>query len=120
MLEINETYASDIVRLRLSGIVTSYEVEQAIPQLDRLFSERKPLKLLVELLGLESIEPMAAWEELSFLARHRDETARVALIVETPGERTVARITEFFTGGEHREFHHGEEAQARAWLRAGP
>ncbi len=118
MLEINETYASDIVRLRLSGIVTSHEVEQAIPQLERLFSERKPLKLLVELLGFESIEPMAAWEELSFLARHRDETARVALIVDTPGERTVARITEFFTGGEHREFHHGEEAAARAWLRA--
>ena len=120
MLEINETYASDIVRLRLSGIVTSYEVEQAIPQLERLFSERKPLKLLVELLGFERIEPMAAWEELSFLARHRDETARVALIVDTPGERVAARVTEFFTGGEHREFHHGEEAQARAWLRAGP
>jgi len=64
---------------------------------------------------------MAAWEELSFLARHRDETARVArvaLIVDTPGERIVARVTEFFTGGEHREFHHGEEAEARAWLRA--
>jgi len=117
LLEINETYASDIVRLRLSGIVTSHEVEQAIPQLERLFSERKPLKLLIELLGLEHIEPMAAWEELSFLARHRDETARVALIVETPGERVTARITEFFTGGQHREFHHGEEAAANAWLR---
>lgn len=118
MLEINESYASDIVRLRLSGIVTSHEVEQAIPQLERLFSERKPLKLLVELLGLENLEPMAAWEELSFLARHRDETARVALIVDTPGERTVARITEFFTGGEQREFRQGEEAEATAWLRA--
>ena len=118
MLEINETYASDIVRLRLSGIVTAHDVEQAIPQLERLFSERKPLKLLVELLGFERIEPMAAWEELSFLARHRDETARVALIIETPGERIAARITEFFTGGEHREFRHGEEAAAHAWLKS--
>ncbi len=118
MLEINETYASDIVRLRLSGIVTAHEVEQAIPQLERLFSERKPLRLLVELLGFEQIEPMAAWEELSFLARHRDETARVALIVEAPGERMTARITEFFSGGEHREFSQGEEAAANAWLRA--
>ena len=77
---------SDIVTVRESGIVTKADVEAAVPQLERLIEERSPLRLYVDLIGLDQFESAGLWEELKFDLGHRSDIARIAFLVNTPGE----------------------------------
>ncbi|TVR08083.1 MAG: STAS/SEC14 domain-containing protein [Salinarimonadaceae bacterium] len=118
MLVVNESSDSDIVVVKMSGVVTAAEIDVALPQIERIFEERERLRFYVELIGLESHALLAAWREATFFLRHRGKIERAAFIVSSPGERAVGWVGELFMGGESREFSRGEEALALAWLKA--
>lgn len=117
MIEIHEERSSEIVTVRASGIVTKSDVEAAVPQLERLIEERSPLRLCIDLVGLDQFETAGLWAELKFDLGHRDDVARIAFLVNTPGEEWTGRLGGLLTGAESRQFHPGEEAAALAWLR---
>lgn len=118
MLVVNESSGSDVIVVKMSGVVTAAEIEAALPQVERIFEERERLRFYVELIGLESHALLAAWREATFFLRHRGKIERAAFVVATPGERAAGWVGELFMGGESREFPQGEEAQALAWLSA--
>lgn len=118
MLVVNEASGSDVVVVKMSGVVSASEIEAALPQIERIFEERERLRFFVELVGLESHALLAAWREATFFLRHRGKIERAAFVVSTPGERAAGWVGELFMGGESREFAKGEEARAMAWLRA--
>ena len=117
MIDIHEEFGSDVVTVRASGIVTKLDVEAAVPQLERLMEERSPLRLYVDLVGLDQFESSGLWEELKFDLGHRDDIARIAFLVNTPGEEWTAWLGGLLTGAESRQFHPGEEAAVLDWLR---
>lgn len=117
MIEIHEERGSDIVTVRASGIVTKSDVEAAVPQLERLMEERSPMRLYADLIGLDRFESAGLWEELKFDLRHREDIARIAFLVSTPGEEWTGWLGGLLIGAESRQFHRGEEAAALAWLR---
>jgi hypothetical protein len=57
------------------------------------------------------------WEELKFDLGHRSDIARIAFLVNTPGEKWAGWLGGLLTGANSRRFHPGEEAAALAWLR---
>ncbi|MCG6122897.1 MAG: STAS/SEC14 domain-containing protein [Microvirga sp.] len=116
MLVVNETNESDVVVVKMSGVVTATEIDAALPQIERIFEERDRLRFYVELIGLESHELLAAWREASFFLSHRGKIERAAFVVSSPGERAVGWVGELFMGAESRDFAQGEEASAMAWL----
>lgn len=117
MIEIHEHRSSDIVTVKLSGIVTRGDVQAETAQLERIFEERSPLRLYVEMLGLESFEAGGAWDELKLFLRHRDEISRIAFVVASPREQWAGWIGEVIAAGEAREFAIGDEEQAMTWLK---
>lgn len=117
MIEVIEEAEDEVVVVKVSGIVTRKNMEAAVPQLERIMEERAPLRLYVDLVGLDRFEPSGLWEELKFQFRHRDEIARAAFVVNSPGEQWARWLGELLVSGVAREFQVGEEPQARAWLR---
>ncbi len=115
MIEVQEDRTSDIVTIKASGEITQSDIEAAVPQLERLIEERSPLRLYVELIGLDRFKSAGLWQELKFDVRHRDDVARVAFLVDSPGEEWTATLGGLLLGAESRQFHPGE----RPWRSTG-
>ncbi len=116
MIEVHEETGSDIVKIKLSGIVTEGDIEAEKAQLERILEERSPLRIYVEMIGLDNFESGSAWNEVKFLFRHRDEVSRIAFVFNSQSEQWAGWVGELVAGGEARDFRMGEEEQAMAWL----
>jgi SpoIIAA-like len=68
--------------LKVSGSVTADDIKAIEPQIQREIadSRKKPVGILIDLTGLQSMEWRARWEELRFLAKFGGPIARVAVI----------------------------------------
>jgi hypothetical protein len=117
MIAIEEQPGGEFVTIKFSGIVTRGDVDAALPRLQRIFEERSPLRLYVELVGLDRFEFAGLWQELKFQAEHGGEIDRVAFVVGSTGEEWAGWLAEQLTGGATRRFELGEEKAAMAWLR---
>jgi hypothetical protein len=116
VITIEEMPGSEFVTIKLSGVVTRADVDEAIPRLELIFEERMPLRLYVELVGLDRFETSGLWRELQFHSAHGDKIARAAFVVGSSGEEWSAWVAEQMTEGATRRFARGEEDEARAWL----
>lgn len=119
MIEIEEPPGGDFVTIKLSGIVTRGDVDAALPRLQRIIEDRSPLRLYVELVGLDRFEVAGLWQELKFQARQGGEIDRAAFVVGSTGEEWAGWLAEQLVGGDSRRFALGEEEAAIAWLRRG-
>ena len=116
MITIEERPGGEFVTIKLSGIVTRADVDEAIPRLQLIMQERTPLRLYVELVGLDRFEFAALRQELRFQAEHGDEIDRAAFVVDSTGEDWAGWLAEQLTGGATRRFELGEEQAAIDWL----
>lgn len=116
MIDIEERPGGEFVSIKLSGIVTRADVDEAIPRVQRIMQERTPLRLYVELVGLDRFEVDGLWEELKFQARHGGEIDRAAFVVGSTGEDWAGWLAEQLTDGPTRRFALGEEQAAIDWL----
>ena len=116
MITIEELPGSEFVTIKLSGVVTRADVDEALPRLELLVEERSPLRLYVELVGLDRFETSGLWRELQFHSAHGDKIARAAFVVGSSGEEWAGWLGQQLTGGATRRFEVGEEEEARAWL----
>ena len=112
MIEIEERPGGEYVTIKLSGIVTRADVDEAIPRLERIMQERTPLRLYVELVGLDRFEFAALRQELRFQAAHGGEIDRAAFVVGSTGEDWAGWLAEQLTDGPTRRFALGEEQAA--------
>lgn len=117
MIEVEEGAETDVVTVKISGVVTAAHIGAAIAQLERIVEERASLRLYVEMVGLNRFEPSGLWEEFKFDLRHRDAIARVAFVVSSAGEKWAGKLGGLLMGADAREFEIGQEAQAMAWLK---
>jgi hypothetical protein len=117
LIEIHEKRSSNLVKVRLSGIVTIGDVQAETAQIERILEEQSPLRLYVDMIGFDGFEQGGAWEEFKLLFRHRNEISRIAFVVSSSREQWVGWIGEMIAAGEAREFMLGEEEQAMAWLK---
>lgn len=116
MIDIEERPGGEFVTVKLSGIVTRADVDEAIPRLQLIMQERAPVRLYVELVGLDRFEVAGLWNELRFQAEHGGEIDRAAFVVASTGEQWAAWLAEQLIGGATRRFELGEEQAAIDWL----
>jgi len=116
VIDIEERPGAEFVTIKLSGIVTRKDVDEAIPRLERIMQERMPLRLYVELVGLDRFEISGLWEELKFHRQHGGEIHRAAFVVGSTGEEWAGWLAEQLTDGATRRFELGEEQAAIDWL----
>jgi hypothetical protein len=107
-----------VVRADVRGTLRKDELDACQRRLLDEFAQAGPVRLLFVLNGFDGWEPSAAWNDLSFLVRHGDAIARIAIV----GPERWRSEALMFAGADLRSapvqyFPDGAAAEARAWLR---
>lgn len=104
------------VTIQARGTLTKDDYEKLVPALEEKIDRTGTLDALVDVEGVEKIEPAAMLEDLRFDLRNKDHFRRVALVGGGKLGGAATQVTRPFFGGEMRHFDAGEIASAQQWL----
>lgn len=114
MLRIEER--PDHVAIDVSDTLTKSDYDDLVPRLERLASERGPLRMLIRLSDFSGWEPPALWADLKFDLTHQDDMARIAILGESRLERWGTELSKLFLRADVEFFAAEEVEPARRWL----
>ena len=109
--------AFDVFRLDIHGLLLKSELDACQRRLVDEFARTGAVKLIVFLDDFEGWEKGAAWNDLSFYAKHGNSIVRIAIV----GEERWRHVAMMFASADLRRapvefFREQNEAAARAWL----
>jgi hypothetical protein len=107
----------NVFRLDIRGLLLKSELDACQRRLVEEFPRVGAVKLLVFLDDFEGWERGAAWNDLSFYAKHGNSIERIAIV----GEERWRHVAMMFASADLRRapvefFREPHEAAARAWL----
>jgi hypothetical protein len=107
----------DVFRLDIHGMLLKSELDACQRRLVEEFARVGAVKLIVFLDDFEGWERGAAWNDLSFYAKHGNSIVRIAIV----GEERWRHVAMMFASADLRRapvefFREQNEAAARAWL----
>ena len=108
----------NVVIVRAAGTLTGDDYRAFVVRMDRMIERRGPLRVLFQMEELDGWAPGAAWEELAFQLRHRNDVTRVAVVGERRWIAWAATLSGLLTSTEVRHFDAGEGVEARTWVEA--
>jgi hypothetical protein len=109
--------AFNVFRLDIHGLLLKSELDACQRRLVEEFARAGAVKLIVFLDDFEGWEKGAAWNDLSFYAKHGNSIVRIAIV----GEERWRHVAMMFASADLRRapvefFREQNEAAARAWL----
>ena len=107
----------NVLGIRLQGRLQEQDYSEILPEMDRIIKEHGKLRLLLELKGIQGIEPAELWESLRFDQSQFADYERLALVGEEEWEQVLAALSEPFTQGEVKFFPPVELREAWAWVK---
>jgi hypothetical protein len=117
---LKESHAG-VIGFKVSGKVTGEEVEAVEEQIKFLIAERgnRPIGIVTDVSGMDSVDWKARWEELRFLQKYTNHIARIAVIGADKWEEIAGMAV---TGaallqGETVYFHSAETQHAWQWAK---
>ena len=113
-----ELEGGNILRVRVTGKLTSQDYLEFAPDFERLVRQHGKLRLLVELRDFHGWDAGALWQDVKFDLKHFNDIERVAILGETKAHERMAAFCRHFTRAEVRYFDSTpEQAEAaRQWL----
>ena len=121
MISIEHSRDKDRIVLRASGTLTTKDYEAAVPELEHALDlSQGPLRMLIRLEDFQGWEIGALWRDLKLDFKHRGDFGRIAVIGETALEKWGTALSAPFAKSEMKFFPAEQEAEALAWLDAGP
>ena len=105
--------------IRLQGRLTKGDNATFLPTLDEVIVKFERFRLLIELKGLQGLEPGELWQKLGFESRHFEGCERLALIAEGDWMKAVDVLSRPFPNGNSRCFSPAELRKAWVWLKSG-
>ena len=102
---------------RMEGRLSDAEVAAMHEQLDAAIAASGSVRLLVDLTGLEGVEPAAVWEDLRRTFGKLDAIERMALLVDERWQEWLAGTSDALTPVEVQDFPADQAAAAWVWLR---
>ncbi len=115
MLRIERQDGSNLT-LVAEGRLRAEDYDRVLPSIERQISEHGPLRALLDVQGLEGLEPQAWIEEAKFDVKHRDDFARCAVLGAKCWERLATRLAGSLFRGEVRYFDPDHADAARHWV----
>jgi len=99
-----ELEGGNILRVRVTGKLTSQDYSEFAPDFERLVRQRGKLRLLVELRDFHGWDAGALWQDVKFDLKHFNNIERVAILGETKAHERMAAFCRHFTRAEVRYF----------------
>ena len=107
----------NVLGIRLQGRLQEQDYSEILPEMARIIDQHGKLRLLLELKGIQGIEPSALWESLKFDAGQFANYERLAIVGEEEWERVMPALSRPFVQGEVKYFPPAELREAWAWLK---
>jgi hypothetical protein len=115
-IQVRHTTSGNYVEVVLTGKLTAEDYEDFMPELERLFQEKKKIRMLVELVDFDGWTAGALWEDTKFAFRHFSDIERLAIVGDEKWEKGMAIFCKPFTRAEVRFFEAEKLHEARDWV----
>lgn len=104
------------VALEARGKLTHEDYKAVTPMLESALAvvENPHIKALVDVRGLEGLEPRAAWDDLKLGLKHGGKFERIAILGSKKWHQAAAKVGDWFISGNMEQFE--DESRALSWL----
>lgn len=117
MISIEHDRERDMIVVRVSGMLSTQDYENAVPELEHALELSKgPLRVLIRLEDFRGWEIGALWRELELDLEHRGDFGRIAVVGENELEHWGTTLSAPFAKAEMRFFPNDREVMAEDWL----
>ena len=119
MIEILPGTANDLVGIKVSGKLTDKEYKEVlIPSLDAAIKANGKVRLLCHMdQGFKGWEWAAAWDDLTFWLKHKNDFSKLAVIGATKWIEVSTKLSAHIMAGEVKFFPEGESQNAWEWIK---
>ena len=108
-----------VIDLTVDGEITRAEYGKVIPVIEELIARHGRLRAVETVRKVGPIDWSLWWQDLKWVATHRDVIARSAVITDHGWVGPITRAAAGLFSGEMRVFPEAEADKARAWVREG-
>jgi len=104
------------MNMKIVGKLTHADYEMMIPMLENSIKNvRDPrIKIIVDMTDFEGWEMRAAWDDLKLGVKHNHEFSKIALIGNKKWEEIMAKVSNWFIGGDIQYFENRQDGLS--WL----
>jgi hypothetical protein len=104
------------MNMKIVGKLTHADYEMMIPMLENSIKDVKDpnIKIIVDMTDFEGWEMRAAWDDLKLGIKHNQEFSKIALIDNKKWEEVMAKVSNWFIGGEIQYFENRQDGLS--WL----
>ncbi len=115
-VEVQLPDAGNVVRIRVSGKLTSQDYEQFVPPTEALITQQGKIRVLFEMHDFHGWDVAALWEDIKFDVHHWRDIERLAMVGETKWEKGMAAFCKPFTSAKIQYFDVAQADDAQAWI----
>jgi hypothetical protein len=116
-IKLTELKDATVLEVTATGKLTDEDYQQHfIPEIERLTSQHRKIRLFFEMTQFHGWEPKAAWDDLKLNLKHRNDIERIAMVGEKKWQHWLTEFAKPFTAAKVRYFDHTEADQARGWV----
>jgi hypothetical protein len=116
MLEVKVDKQRDFFEFLIEGKVNDEEIDQIIPEGERIFADGNPKKGIIRIKNFQGYELSALWKDLKFTIEHYKQFGKVAFVGDRKWQGAVTAIFDKLNPGDIRFFPEEELDAAREWL----
>ncbi|MEA3417825.1 MAG: STAS/SEC14 domain-containing protein [Campylobacterota bacterium] len=104
------------IELTMLGKLTHEDYQIFVPMIDKALKKAKDLEtdLLVDMRGFKGWELSAAWDDMKFGVKHRNDFTRMAIVGDKKWEEVSIGMMKHLTKGKMKFFK--ERDKALSWL----
>jgi hypothetical protein len=107
----------NVIGYKAIGKLTDDDYKEMVPKLDQLIEEKGNIRMLLQLEDFHGWEMEAAWDDLKFGLKHRNDIERLAVVGDRQWEKLMADLVKPFMSGQVQYFETPELRKAWEWLR---
>lgn len=117
MLSYTVDEDAGVIDLIVDGAITRADYEALIPVLEAQIARHTRLRVVETVRTLGQIDWSLWWRDVKWVADHRDQLAKVAVITDHGWIGPITRAAAALFSGEMRVFPENQAEAARAWVR---
>jgi len=119
MLSYTVDEDTGVIDLIVDGAITRADYEALIPVLNAQIARHGKLRVVETVRKLGPIDWSLWWQDVKWVADHRDKVARAAVVTDHGWIGPITRAAAALFSGEMRVFPESQGGAARAWVREG-
>ncbi len=107
---------SNIVRLRVTGLLTAEDYDVFVPQIEEAIREHGLIRIVFDMQDFHGWTFSALWRDVNFDLQHFRDIERIAMVGDKIWEHGMAIFCRPFTSAKIRYFDHSEKGQVEDWI----